>query len=815
MKKGIIGNILEYNQANHPSECMAAIDIFFEGKQGNGFELLDNEEVNGLFNEWLVFDFVLPNGKSLLENYLKNNFDNISSEDVKICTDLLHNDYGIYKIEKIWKDRGLRVKKINSGKVYDVKEKSLTRQAQVGNLVFIRVAKVGDNFEIVSANSKGLENIEIEEKVTQVWNADEEITPKTLFELFYNESDEGVQEKNDLQKMWKKKIDPEKAKEDFKDFLIRYNLYNFISVEVVQEWIKYNGTFGYVFRDMNDIFSIIASLTIQEYINFESATEELSEVLGNLSNITPQQRIGNKTPQEKRDEESQRKPEFALKISQIPIGKSFERFNEAVLLIKEEKFEEAKEEIELGMEESIENREVFVEIFRVIANYAVCFLAQERLEEGMFFLEKALELNPQYSFAQDTLEKAKQILENKQEEKFLESIENMYDAGEVEKEWSEEKILDKLKSIGVNVDKEELLKTVRKDLTTDNYWEKILLPQFKKAKLTENRWDEDFLWMATYALWTKWKKDDEFIKEDLMHIMDDFENILTEIEFNEKALCSNVYKLSNCIQHIPKKALKSALEYKFELAQFVDNMIFLLTRTSCADEIYKVIDNINKEVQNDSLAIFDILKKIENEEEWRKDFDKLAKKNKYDITLHIRLATFLEETDEDMNIEEDILKEALDIVEFRDKHKKSDIGIGILGETIFDAYNIVLDSLEELYLSMEKISNKKEIQKKLSQIGKKRVEIKRREEELMYSERNEKIEKKLKKLEREFLYKEKEEELLSNPITKYCDFLGEVKINFETEEKTEDKIMHLNKKNVGRNDPCPCGSGKKFKKCCL
>ncbi|MBI1851531.1 MAG: SEC-C domain-containing protein [Planctomycetes bacterium] len=25
--------------------------------------------------------------------------------------------------------------------------------------------------------------------------------------------------------------------------------------------------------------------------------------------------------------------------------------------------------------------------------------------------------------------------------------------------------------------------------------------------------------------------------------------------------------------------------------------------------------------------------------------------------------------------------------------------------------------------------------------------------------------------------------------------------------------MHANAK-VGRNDPCPCGSGKKFKKCC-
>ena len=24
----------------------------------------------------------------------------------------------------------------------------------------------------------------------------------------------------------------------------------------------------------------------------------------------------------------------------------------------------------------------------------------------------------------------------------------------------------------------------------------------------------------------------------------------------------------------------------------------------------------------------------------------------------------------------------------------------------------------------------------------------------------------------------------------------------------------MNIKNIGRNDPCPCGSGKKFKQCC-
>ncbi|MHB9102388.1 MAG: SEC-C metal-binding domain-containing protein [Sulfuricella sp.] len=26
--------------------------------------------------------------------------------------------------------------------------------------------------------------------------------------------------------------------------------------------------------------------------------------------------------------------------------------------------------------------------------------------------------------------------------------------------------------------------------------------------------------------------------------------------------------------------------------------------------------------------------------------------------------------------------------------------------------------------------------------------------------------------------------------------------------------MHRELPNVGRNDPCPCGSGKKFKQCC-
>ena len=34
------------------------------------------------------------------------------------------------------------------------------------------------------------------------------------------------------------------------------------------------------------------------------------------------------------------------------------------------------------------------------------------------------------------------------------------------------------------------------------------------------------------------------------------------------------------------------------------------------------------------------------------------------------------------------------------------------------------------------------------------------------------------------------------------------------EEETSKKPVKRHDKKVGRNDPCPCGSGKKYKRCC-
>ena len=49
-------------------------------------------------------------------------------------------------------------------------------------------------------------------------------------------------------------------------------------------------------------------------------------------------------------------------------------------------------------------------------------------------------------------------------------------------------------------------------------------------------------------------------------------------------------------------------------------------------------------------------------------------------------------------------------------------------------------------------------------------------------------------------------------IKAWKDILTEEQINTITREYREANMAHSDK--IGRNDPCPCGSGKKYKNCC-
>lgn len=83
--------------------------------------------------------------------------------------------------------------------------------------------------------------------------------------------------------------------------------------------------------------------------------------------------------------------------------------------------------------------------------------------------------------------------------------------------------------------------------------------------------------------------------------------------------------------------------------------------------------------------------------------------------------------------------------------------------------------------------------------------------------------------------KEQNRKVETSYAFQYYRFLQQFNINFQTSERVAVDVLPLfqegegswNDKNhdhhrtrregrkIGRNDPCPCGSGKKYKKCCL
>jgi preprotein translocase subunit SecA len=57
-------------------------------------------------------------------------------------------------------------------------------------------------------------------------------------------------------------------------------------------------------------------------------------------------------------------------------------------------------------------------------------------------------------------------------------------------------------------------------------------------------------------------------------------------------------------------------------------------------------------------------------------------------------------------------------------------------------------------------------------------------------------------------------ELLENCERNMVESIMKATINIQPPSKPEEYSLPKNKTGIGRNDPCPCGSGKKYKKCC-
>lgn len=155
MEKGLISKILDYyfDNSNFKDEIFRAMKCFFNRPSLSAGDKLElDEEDEEKFNEWLVFDFCLKNGKNLIENFCQRNFLNLSDSQIQSYEELQKNEYGIFEILKIKIRESLKVKNLRTKKRYWVKERKGTFQTKKGDLLINRIGKIEDHFEFVGSN---------------------------------------------------------------------------------------------------------------------------------------------------------------------------------------------------------------------------------------------------------------------------------------------------------------------------------------------------------------------------------------------------------------------------------------------------------------------------------------------------------------------------------------------------------------------------------------------------------------------------------------------------------------------------------------
>ena len=154
MKKGTISKLHEYFFKNHQADAAIAIREFFQSEKADyDREVTITDREDSLFMEWITFDYVLQNGKKLIDNFISENPLKLSVQELEVYENLKMNKYGMFEILKVKIDEYIDLESLQSGKIYRVKEKMGTHDAELKTLLFCRVGKVDDHWELIGSDS--------------------------------------------------------------------------------------------------------------------------------------------------------------------------------------------------------------------------------------------------------------------------------------------------------------------------------------------------------------------------------------------------------------------------------------------------------------------------------------------------------------------------------------------------------------------------------------------------------------------------------------------------------------------------------------
>lgn len=185
MKPGTISKVLQYYFQDPDSRSdvlMAMREFFNQPNLVSGGKLETRPEEDALFSEWFFFDFKTQNGKTILENFYQDNPLSLSKEDIRIYKELQKNIYGLFETLKVRRNKGLKLRDLQEGKVYEVSERSASLSLRPGEVFAGRISKLAGIWKIVSADIQGC-GITSDDTRDFLFGAKDKINPKKLNDI--------------------------------------------------------------------------------------------------------------------------------------------------------------------------------------------------------------------------------------------------------------------------------------------------------------------------------------------------------------------------------------------------------------------------------------------------------------------------------------------------------------------------------------------------------------------------------------------------------------------------------------------------------
>jgi len=189
LPRGSITKIFEYyfTAPQFSNEVLRASQEFFNRPDlgGGSSPNIDNKKSEGFFNEWFLYDFIMANGHTPLEDFINTNPLNLKELELKPYRDLLDNRFGIFEVLEVELGHSLTIKDLQTKEKWLVLENRGTHDLEKGRIFFGRVGRVGDHYELVGADSFSLQDVNDAIK-RSFRRAKFKITPKEANDILTN-----------------------------------------------------------------------------------------------------------------------------------------------------------------------------------------------------------------------------------------------------------------------------------------------------------------------------------------------------------------------------------------------------------------------------------------------------------------------------------------------------------------------------------------------------------------------------------------------------------------------------------------------------